>query len=304
MKVAIAGPGGLGRYLLEEIPKEGHEVVALTRSHKTFLERLGIVQCITDYTVPNLQTHLSDCDAVVCTLQDESPDFTSVQLAILEACKRSERCKRFIPSVWAGNIQDVPDQPIATGNKLDPVLEATRSQNEVKYTIFCPGWFCDYLVPANQRYFKDLGDCWPQDYKNKVFTLYGRGTQSLDLTSARDAARAVGALLNHDSATWEPYTYVSGTQTTWYGLWEMIKSRDPEYNLRQKSLAQSIQQLMAKEDEQSVVVAMYEIMAHSEALYNPPERISRHKEKYFKHVEFRSIGGFMDQVAAHPGTVV
>lgn len=304
MKVAISGPGGIARYLIDELPKQGHEIVVITRSSKAFLDELGVSQRVTDYSVEDLEMHLHDCDAVICAIKDGTPGFTPCQLALIDACKLSPKCKRFIPSVWGGNVEDVPDQPIATGNSLASILEALRSQDDIKWTCFCQGWMSDYLLPSNQRYFHDLGEYWVQDYDNKVFTLYGRGTQTVDFTSGRDTARAVAVLLNHDANDWEPFTCISGARTTWYGLWEFVKSRDPEWTLKSKSLAQSIKQLMAEEGETSLVAAMYEIMGHSEALFFPAGKVERHREKYFKGLRFRGLEELVEEAAENPGVVV
>lgn len=127
----------------------------------------------------------------------------------------------------------------------------------------------DYLLPSNQRYFHNLGEYWVQDYDNNVFTLYGRGTQTVNFTSGRDTARAVTIMLNHDANDWEPFTCISGAQTTWYGLREFVKRRDSEWTLKSECLAQSIKQFMAGEGGTSLMAAMYEVMSYSEALLFP-----------------------------------
>ncbi|PSN58616.1 NAD(P)-binding protein [Corynespora cassiicola Philippines] len=305
MKVAIAGPGGLARYLIEELPKEGHEAVVLTRSHKGFLEALGVAQRITDYSnVAELSSQIADCDALVCTIISYSPTWVSDQVALLEACKQSPKCKSFIPALWGGNTEDVPDQPMGVEHGLVPLLKALEGQKEVAWTMLCQGWFCDYVLPTSQRYMKDIGDAWPQNLKEKVFTMYGRGTQKVDFTSARDTAHATAVLLSQDSSTWEPYTYISGQQMTWYELYETIKSRDPTYTVKTKSLAQSIDQYIARESEEKIFVALHEILGFSEALWVPRERLDAHKQKFFKTVKFRSVGELIDEGTANPKKVI
>ncbi|KAJ3541191.1 hypothetical protein NM208_g4720 [Fusarium decemcellulare] len=302
MKVAIAGLGDVSKYLLEELPKEGHQVVALTRSKKSHVTT--VEQRVTDYSVADLKGHLADCDAVVSAITIHASDFILIHLSLLDACRQSQNCKRFLPSVWAGNYEEVSDQPLYAGEDLLPILHALREQTAVSWTFFCQGWMIDYILPTNQRHLADFGERWVQDYENKIFTLYGNGSQRVDFTATRDATRAIGVLLNHDPSTWEDFTCVSGQQMTWRELWELVKSREPEFTAQKKSLAQSIKQFIAKENDQKVAAAMYEVMGHSEALAFPDGKIQRHREKYFKDIKFRTPAELYDEAVASPGKVV
>ncbi|KAL2675737.1 hypothetical protein Neosp_011928 [[Neocosmospora] mangrovei] len=302
MKVAIAGLGDVSKYLLEELPKEGHSVVALTRSLKPQITT--VEQRVTDYSVSDLKKHLADCDAVVSAITIHAPEFASIHLAILQACKESPKCKRFLPSAWAGNYEEVNDQPLYAGEDLLPILEALRAQKDVYWTFFCQGWMVDYILPSNQRHLADFGERWVQNYEAKVFTLYGNGAQKVDFTSARDTTHAVGVLLNHDPSTWEEFTCVSGQQMTWRELWEFVKSREPEYRLQKKSLAQSIKQFIAKRSKAEVAASMYEVMGHSDALAFPDGKVERHREKFFKGMKFRTPAELYDEAVANPGVVV
>lgn len=302
MKVAIAGLGDVSKYLLEELPKEGHEVVVLTRSQKPHIK--AVEQRVTDYSVSDLKQHLTDCDAVVSAITIHAPEFASIHLAILDACKQSARCKRFLPSSWAGNYEEVNDQPLFAGEDLLPILDALRAQKEVSWTFFCQGWMVDYILPTKSRHLADFGERWVQNYETKVYTLYGNGSQKVDFTSARDTTHAVGVLLKHDRSTWEEFTCVSGQRMTWRELYDFIKSREPEYTLQKKSLAQSIKQFMAKESKDKVAASMYEVMGHSEALAFPDGKVERHREKYFKNMKFRTPAELYDEALRNPDVVV
>ncbi|KAI8719888.1 NAD(P)-bd-dom domain-containing protein [Fusarium sp. LHS14.1] len=302
MKVAIAGLGDVSRYLLEELPKEGHSVVALTRSLKPHITT--VEQRVTDYSVLDLKKNLADCDAIVSAITIHAPEFASIHLAILQACKVSPKCKRFLPSAWAGNYEEVNGQPLYAGEDLLPILEALRAQKDVYWTFFCQGWMVDYILPSNQRHLADFGERWVQNYETKVFTLYGNGAQKVDFTSARDTTHAVGVLLNDDPSTWEEFTCVSGQQMTWRELWEFVKAREPEYTLQKKSLAQSIKQFIAKRSQAEVAASMYEVMGHSDALAFPDGKVERHREKFFKSMKFRTPAELYDEAVANPGVVV
>jgi len=302
MKVAIAGLGDVSKYLLEELPKAGHGIIVLTRSLKPHVT--AVEQRVTDYSVLDLKRHIVDCDAIVSAITIHAPEFVSIHLALLQACQESPRCKRFLPSVWAGNYEQVQDQPLYAGEDLLPILEACRGQEAVGWTFFCQGWMVDYILPSNQRHLTDFGERWVQDYKTKTFTLYGNGSQKVDFTSARDATRAVGILLNHDLSTWEEFTCVSGQQMTWLELYDIIKSREPEYTVQKKSLAQSIKQFIDKESHDKIAAAMYEVMGHSEALAFPEGKVELHREKFFKGMKFRTPEELYDEAAANPGVII
>ncbi|KAL6359078.1 hypothetical protein LRP88_09278 [Fusarium phalaenopsidis] len=276
MKVAIAGLGDVSKYFLEGLPKEGHNVVALTRSLKPHITTAE--QRVTDYSVSDLKKYLADCDALVSAITIHAPEFASIHLALLQACKESPKCKRFLPFAWTGNYEE--------------------------WTFFCQGWTVDYILPSDQRYLADFGERWVQNYETKVFTLYGNGAQKVDFTPARDTTRAVGVLLNHDPETWEEFTCVSGQQMTWRELWEFLKAREPEYTLQKKSLAQIIKQFIAKRSEEEVAAAMYEVMGHSDALAFPDGKVERHQEKFFKGMKFRTPAELYDEAVANPGVVV
>ncbi|KAJ6441115.1 leucine rich repeat protein [Purpureocillium lavendulum] len=301
MRVAIVAVGELARYFVEELQARGHQVVAVSRTRKSYLEPLGVEQHVAvDYEPDALCDALAGCDAAVCTLRGGVPRFAAIHAALLEACRRSATCKRFIPSAWAGNLEDFPDEPLDWADELVPVLDALGRQTDVSWSAICPGWYADYVLPARQRHLADIGAMWPQDRQRKVFTLYGQGSQLVNFTSARDTARATIRLLEHDRHSWEDFTYVSGAQMSWRQLGDLIKARDPAYTFRRKSLAQSVRQYAANESPEDAAVAIFELWGHSEALHFPWDKVERHREKYFQGLEFRSLAELADEAQAHP----
>lgn len=302
MKVAIVAVGDLARYFIEELRAQGHEAITISRSKKDYLDKLGISQHVSDYSVSSLTSILNDCDAVICTIRAGVPNFTTVHKAILEACQTSPRCKRFIPSAWSGNLEEFPDEPLEWADELQPTLRALGAQKEVSWSAICPGWYADYVYPAKQRYLVDIGEMWPQNYKDKEFTLYGKGCQLVNFTSVRDTARATIMLLQHDRHEWDQYIYLSGEQRTWKQLSEFITARDPEYTVKSKSLASSIRQYIARESEESTTAAIFEIWGHSESLMFPWEWAQRHREKFFPGLKFRTIAELVDEAAAAPAS--
>lgn len=189
MKVAIAGSGNVAQYLIEEFGASGHQIVVLTRSAKP--EQKAFEQRQTDYSIASLVGVLEDCDALVSTVADfqNPPAATKAHLDMLEACRQSTKCKTFIPSEWTLNVEDYPEQPMFLAEANQTLHQTLKQETSIRWTIICNSWFADYVVPQRQRYLRDIGQAWPMDHLNKVFTIYGPGTQLFDLTSVRDVGR-------------------------------------------------------------------------------------------------------------------
>src|ERR1700761_2356391 len=98
MRVAVAGAGDLGRCV----------VVILPRTKKAWCEGQSIAFHATHYSIPSILSAISDCDALISTILDYSLNSATVHLALLEACKQSKKCKRYIPSEYGGNVRDFP----------------------------------------------------------------------------------------------------------------------------------------------------------------------------------------------------
>lgn len=302
MKVAVIAPGEVGRYIVEALVQHGHQTIAVSRGRKQWLESLGVDQHTTDYSVSNLTEVLYDCDAAVCTLRGSIPEYVNVHKAILAACTASPTCKRFIPSTWTGNIEEFPDEPLDWAEDLQQLFSSLRSQQNVKWTAMCPGWFADYTLALSQRHFGDAGESWPQNLQTKVFTMYGKGKQVVSLTSARDAASATVAMLEQDASTWEEYTYVSGEQISWSGLFDFLKSKDSGYTFRIKSLAESIREYMLNPGQLSN--ATFQIWGHSDAMNFSWDKVLRHRQMYFANIRFRTLAELFDDAKLSPGKTV
>uniref|UniRef100_A0A8H7KBY5 NAD(P)-binding domain-containing protein n=1 Tax=Bionectria ochroleuca TaxID=29856 RepID=A0A8H7KBY5_BIOOC len=302
MKVAIVGIGAVARYLIDELLSRKHHVVTISRSRKAWLDNLNVEQHQVQYTADMIAPLLQDCDAVICTISSSSPELVGVHESLLEACKSTPTCKRFIPSVWVGNFEDIRDQPYYGANRIQRIYDMLVGQQSIEWTLLSVGWLIDYVIPASQRYLPNER-FWVQDVKDKTFKLYGNGTQTISCTAARDAASAVVRLLETD-AGWEPFTYISGEQIKWFDLWRVIKEYDPEYRLAPKSLTESIKQLVNSTDGMATVDAVFDVMGHSEALCYPQERVDKHRHIYFEGIQFRSVRELIEDAKANPGRVI
>ena len=140
----------LARYICEEFTSAGHELVILTRSHKPQLERPGVTQFITDYTLQSLATPLRDGEVLISTIGDVTPSYIDIHRTLIQACQQSLTCKRFIPSEFAGDIETYPDQPAFYSRTREPIRKLLREQTDLEWTLVSVGWLADYVVPAKK----------------------------------------------------------------------------------------------------------------------------------------------------------
>ena len=292
MRVAIAGAGDLAKYISEELVLAKHKVVLLTRSPKPWFEQRGAIVRITDYSVSSLTEQLHDCEGLVSAILDYSVASVDVHLALLEACKQSRSCKRYIPSEYGGNLDDYPDQPMFYVDNHVPVRTALAQQQEVSWTLLNCAWLSEYCIPAHKRYIKDIGEFHPIDLKAKSIRIPGTGDEPVGFTAARDVAKAIAQLFATSTA-WERTTYVCGETTTWNRLAEKLLASGLVRDVSHRSLATIVGQIEAAKSEDDVISAKYEIWSVSGAGLLPAGKVMSQKEKFFSAVHFRSIDEFL-----------
>ncbi|CAG7932849.1 unnamed protein product [Penicillium olsonii] len=291
MRVAIAGSGDMARYLTEEITRKGHEVVILTRSLKPQFNNLpNVSQIVVDYSVKSIVQAINSCEVMISTILDYSMAFVEVHLALVEACKQSDVCKRFIPSEFGGNLETHPDQPGFYFRTREPVRKALREQEEVDWTLVSVGWLVDYVVPANNRYLKDIGPAFPIDLANRKIIIPGTGKEPIHVTSARDLAKALVLLL--ESRNWETYTYISGEKTCWADVADIVTKKYSGFSVSHKSQAEL--EKIAGEDGDDRVVAEYQLFSIIGAACFDETKLQEQREKYFKGLHFRSVGEILE----------
>uniref|UniRef100_K3WZI7 NmrA-like domain-containing protein n=1 Tax=Globisporangium ultimum (strain ATCC 200006 / CBS 805.95 / DAOM BR144) TaxID=431595 RepID=K3WZI7_GLOUD len=289
MRVAIAGSGSLAKYLAEELPTAGHEVVILTRSHKPFFDGLkGVSQCITDYSLSQLVEQIDDCDAMICVILDYTMAYTDVALTLIEACTRSPKCKRFLPAEYGGNLEDYPDQPSFYYQNHEPVREALRNQQEIEWTLVSVGWFADYLVPPSNRHLPDV-DGLSVNLAAKIITVPGTGKERFAISSIRDVAQAIGQLLKV-STPWRPYVYMQGEETSWLEITAFFKETTiPDLKVEFRSLTTLIDVIVKKNGEPEALAAEYDIFTVSGAGQFDQDKVKRDRAEYFPTVHFRGL---------------
>jgi putative NADH-flavin reductase len=284
MRIAIAGAGAVAKYIVEEALKASCQVTVLSRSHKDWFAKKDVTYVVTDYSVGQLVKQLDNCDSLVSCISDSTMVNVQVHLDLLEACKRSSKCKTFIPAEYAGNLDDYPDQPMFDRDSHMPIRDELRAQKDIKWTLINLGWFSDYFIPSENRYINDMGDYWPIDLENRTILVAGTGNEPITFTSARDMAKAIILLMSHPE--WEEYTYVCGETTSWN---KIAKNLGKDFTIKRKSLADIVDTLVKKESEDAVFHAYIELYSASGASGLPPAKVDMHRKTFFPSMKFKSI---------------
>ncbi|KAL4914578.1 hypothetical protein BDW62DRAFT_219992 [Aspergillus aurantiobrunneus] len=195
--VLAGGTGDLGRYLHEELIKDGrYSVALLTRKVPTGPTQIQPNQPLTQPTktesssLPSTTTHKTDysessilsvltltrATALISLIRCPDELYLPIHTNLLNACLKSPTCKRFIPSEWAGNIDDFPDLPRSYRDTRGPLRELLkRTSPELKWTLFNFGWFMEYFLPESKSYMKFLPGEFPIDPVSWTYCAKGNG---------------------------------------------------------------------------------------------------------------------------------
>ncbi|KAJ5188241.1 hypothetical protein N7491_004565 [Penicillium cf. griseofulvum] len=293
MHLAIAGSGDLASYLVEEFTAKGHHVVVLSRSLKPRFEgRPNVTQAVIDYSVESIVNAISGCEAMISTILDYSEGFIDIHLALIEACKQSRLCKRFIPSEFGGNIETHPHQPEFYFQTREPVRKILREQTELEWTLVSVGWLIDYVVPSKNRYLKDIGPAFPIDVANQTMEIPGTGNDLFNVTCARDVAKSLVALL--EGGKWVEHTYITGEKTCWADISRVFAKKYPALSVSHKDAAKIKQESLSGGDE--AMFAEYQLYSITGAACFDDAKIQDQRERYFKGIHFRKIQDLLDAV--------
>lgn len=304
MRVAIAGSGSFAKYFAEELPAAGFEVVVLTRSHKSFFDgKHGVLeQRITDYeSVSALAELLNDCDALVSTVSMTTQIYADVHLNLIQACKQTSKCKRFIPSEFGGNSEKFPEQPGSTYQYNAVVKDALKAQNELEWTVISLGWLMDYVVPSANRYHADLSPLFALDLRTETMTIPGMGHEPFSITSARDVAKAVAQMLKSKSK-WRPFTYVQGQETTWLKIADAVKTHGGLLDLKIEfeSVDELAKVLEHSESTEEALVAEFKLYAPTGKLTFDQSKVQRDRTEFFPDLRLYSVAEALEAVKKEP----
>lgn len=121
--------------------------------------------------------------------------YNEIHCAFLNACIKSRGCKRFIPSEWAGNVDDYPLLPSFYATSREPFRRILKESNGVEWTLFNGGWLMDYFLPQDRTYMPPIPDEFPVDPNNWRACIRGTGDELQAWTCAREIGKAVVELL-------------------------------------------------------------------------------------------------------------
>ncbi|UNI18431.1 hypothetical protein JDV02_004700 [Purpureocillium takamizusanense] len=303
MHVIIAGSGDLARYICEEFTIAGHTLVILTRQYKPHFERLGVTQFITDYTLTSLSTALSSGEVLISTISDFTPTFIDVHRTLIQACQQSPKCKRFIPSEFAGDVETYPDQPGFYYRTREPIRAILREQTDLEWTLVSNGWLADYLVPAKNRFLKDIDDACPVNLTGGSIVIPGTGTEPVDFTWARDVAKALAQLVV--APAWEPYTYISGERSCWNDVARLITSKyRSDFTTQYVSLYNITQNVRNAKDDDMLLLADHHLFSVSHAGSLPQDKVHVQREKYFRGIRFRTLEDGLAEYDGNPEMIL
>ncbi|KAJ6444839.1 NADH(P)-binding domain-containing protein [Purpureocillium lavendulum] len=288
MHVVIAGSGDLARYICEEFTKAGHTLTVLTRTQKPELDQPGVEQHVTNYSLPSLMETLDESEVLISTISDFTASFVDVHRALIQACQASSKCKRFIASEFAGDIETYPEQPGFYWRTREPVREILRSQTDIEWTLVSNGWLADYLVPPRNRHIKDIGDAHPVDLSKRTMVIPGTGNEPINFTWARDIAKALAHLVGVPG--WEPHTYISGERSCWNKVAALLEEAyQIDLKTTHVSLYEITESVRTAKDENSLFLADHHLFSISHASSLPEAKVTAHREKYFRGIRFRTL---------------
>ena len=162
-----------------------------------WLDRCQVPVVLTDYTKASVLAGLNRIRAVALVSFVQPPDelYVSIHTAMLDACRESATCKRFIPSEFAGNIDDFPMLPSFYGSSRQPFRQILRESQGVEWTLVNNGWLMDYFLPKDRTYMPAIPDEFPVDPNGFRALIRGTGDEMQSWTCARDVAKAIVELL-------------------------------------------------------------------------------------------------------------
>ncbi|CDK24052.1 unnamed protein product [Kuraishia capsulata CBS 1993] len=310
MKVAIAGPGDLSKYQVEELQKKSVEVVVLARSRKEWYEnKEGVDFRLVDFTsLDSLVEALKDCDGLVSTILDYSETNVTIHNLLIDAMLKTPKCRKFIPSEYGSDLLNYPDQPSFYYFCHNPIREKLRAlpkgEDQLQYTLLSTGYLADYFNPSSNRYIKDF-DMFPLNLKEKTLTIPGTGDELVSFTSTRDIAKAITNLFLSNEP-WEDITFIAGETNSWNKILPAYLS-DLDLTVTKVSLTDIVKEIVegnAEKDQDKIYSGEFKLWVASHALGLPADLVAKQKAKFFSDIHFHTIAEVRKAAEAGPEFIV
>ncbi|GAO17615.1 uncharacterized protein UV8b_06060 [Ustilaginoidea virens] len=306
--IALCSVGSLGKYLCDELlahSRYSFVVISRQRNKDPFFADRNIDLRTSDYSVGSVLAILDDTNATALVSFNHSPGstFVDVHRAFLEACRRSRSCKRFIPSEFAGNIDDFPQHPSYYTASRVPFREVLALETDVEWTIFNNGWLLDYFLTRDKTYMPAIPDEFPVDPNGWKACIRGSGNEPQSFSSGRDVARALVMLL--DAPEWEPTTYITGQWATFnemvarmeefYGR-PMPRTHRSEEDVRRDAVLPALPENAAVRE----LASVEEMMLNGSGAC-PREKTLRQRDKFFRGYVFLTLEDLLLQTGSIRG---
>ncbi|MCJ1404226.1 hypothetical protein MMC11_007451 [Xylographa trunciseda] len=292
--IALAGVGGLGRYVYEElITDDRFNVVVISRQRVRWLEDRSDNIFLSDYSEGSLLSilNMTNASALISLINCPTDRYIDVHCAILHACQKSKGCKRLIPSEWAGNIVDHPLLPAEYASSREPFRKILKESSGIQWTLFNFGWLADYFLPEKKTHIPPLPVGFPIDPNSWRACIRGTGDEPQAWTCAREVGKAVAELL--EAPEWEPVTYVVGEWSTFNQAVEIME-RHYGHPLNKSyravdAIEKSIIACMDSEDANGLEIAHRDQWMVAGASACPREKTLEQRDKYFSKVRFSGL---------------
>jgi len=292
--VAVAGPGDLAKFFVEELLKDGrYRIVVLSRAKKDWFIRPEVDFHVTDYSHSSVLSILHSTGAIALFSFIHSDDpvvYNGVHKSLLSACAASQTCHRLIPSEYGGNITDFPGLPRFYARSRPEFRKVLRAQSQVSWTLVNHGWFMDYFLPVGKSYMKPLPGIWPIDLQRSKALVLGTGEEKIGWTAARDVAKALVKLVALEKL--EDHTYVAGEIGTWNSAIKLLEDfHGRTFSTRTKSVADIAREFDDLKSDTTGLITVTEMdewnVTGASAL--PWNEVERQRERNFHGIKFRNI---------------
>ncbi|KAI0206220.1 hypothetical protein F4808DRAFT_111225 [Astrocystis sublimbata] len=235
--IVVAGPGGLGKHVLDALLASNHfNVTVFSRSPKPALEEKGAVIKVVDYNkIASLRAALksAQADTLLSFMVDlQNPSLTARSHRNLLDAAVAEDVKRFVPAEYANDVARFPVPPSSEADKMDFREHAGRvcRTHGIEYTVFCVGIIMDFFLPrGKKKYMADLPPEFPNllpvdaEAEPPVVKILGDSRDKVSMTLADDIASGVVRLLRLPRGTWGEFTYLSGDRVSWEDAAEILE---------------------------------------------------------------------------------
>ncbi|KAI0141398.1 hypothetical protein BJ166DRAFT_541424 [Pestalotiopsis sp. NC0098] len=305
--VAVAGPGGLGRHVVDALlESKEFNVTVLSRSAKPELEAKGATVKVVDYRYPSqLIAALEGVDTLLSFIVDFAeakggPSLGALAHRNLLAAAVSPRVglKRFVPAEYAN---DAAVKSVLSCERDKPHFRAYVREfcpaRGIEYTLVSNGVLMDFFRPRGDRGgfpgADDGGDVVPLDAENKTALIPGDKGDKISFTAARDVARCVVALLKVEAGGWDEYSYISGDRLTWDEAADRLEGALGEKLARTYV---GLEELRARAEQARKAGEFAPTMtAELREIFGDGSEVLPENSRYFEGVKFQKLGDVFEE---------